>query len=305
MKPHILIFDSGLGGLTVFQAVHACLPEARYAYVADNAAFPYGSWQDEPLIERILAVIGRAIEHFRPDLVIVACNTASTIALEALRARYDVPFVGVVPAIKVAAEQTRTGCFTVLATPGTIRRAYTRELIEKFAARHEVHLLGSPDLAALAEDKMRGRAVDMQRLRAIVWTCFTRSKKGKTDIIVLACTHFPLLRAEMEALSPWPVRFIDPAPSIARRTVTLLQKMQFPDVLAAGAAGKNRGAGEEPKEDLPQMLDLRVSGQRDDVIAFTGAFGGEEPLRAYLEQAGFVRLEDSFFPLPARAGRHS
>ena len=136
--PRILLFDSGRGGLTVARAVAGRLPQAHLFYCADNGGFPYGAWEEATLIERILTVLGRAIALCLPDVVVVACNTASTIAMEQLREMFPVPFVGTVPAIKPAAEQTRSGIIGVLATPATVKREYTQALIDNFAAHAQV-----------------------------------------------------------------------------------------------------------------------------------------------------------------------
>jgi glutamate racemase len=154
-RPRILIFDSGLGGLTVARAVRVLLPDAHYLYGADIAAFPYGAWDEPLLVERIVAVMARLIAEARPDVVVVACNTASTLALVRLRAAFPLPFVGTVPAIKPAAEQTTSRIIGVLATPGTVNREYTQTLIHTFAFHCTVVLHGAPRLAGLAEAKLR------------------------------------------------------------------------------------------------------------------------------------------------------
>lgn len=160
-RPRVLVFDSGVGGLTVLAAARTLRPDAEYIYAADNAAFPYGDMAEDRLIGRILAVIGHLLERYRPDVVIVACNTASTLALGALRDTFDaVAFVGTVPAIKVAAETTKSGIVGVLATPATVNREYTRGLIAAFAQACEVRLVGARGLAAIAEAKLAGGAVD-------------------------------------------------------------------------------------------------------------------------------------------------
>ena len=213
----VLLFDSGMGGLTVARAVAAHLPEAELIYAADNAAFPYGAWKEEPLVARILAVIGRLIDRVSPDLVVVACNTASTLALARLREAYAVPFVGTVPAIKPAAAQTRTGVIGVLATPGTVAREYTHALIHTFAYHCKVILHGAPSLAEMAERKLAGGALDPRALAAEVAPVFREEEGRKTDVVVLGCTHYPLILPEIVKVAPWPVTWIDPAPAIARR----------------------------------------------------------------------------------------
>lgn len=221
--PHrILLFDSGLGGLTVARAVRGLLPDAHYLYGADIAAFPYGAWDEPLLVERIVAVMARLIAEARPDVVVVACNTASTLALARLREVFAVPFVGTVPAIKPAAEQTTSRIIGVLATPGTVNRDYTRALIDTYAFHCTVVLHGAPHLAALAEARLMGAAPDPAAVRREIAPVFRRRAGRRTDTVVLGCTHYPLLLPELEAASPWPVSFIDPAPAIARRVAGIV-----------------------------------------------------------------------------------
>jgi glutamate racemase len=219
----ILVFDSGIGGLSVLRAIRAQLSNARLVYVADDAAFPYGDWEEAALRDHVVALIGTLIARYRPAAVVVACNTASTLVLPALRARHDIPFVGTVPAIKPAAEKTRTGVVAVLATPGTIRRDYTRDLIRSFAASCHVRLVGAPELAGLAERRMRGESVDADIILGQIAPCFVEIDGRRTDIVVLACTHYPFLQTGMAALAPWPVEWLDPAPAIARRLAAVLE----------------------------------------------------------------------------------
>ncbi|MCI0601251.1 MAG: glutamate racemase [Beijerinckiaceae bacterium] len=223
--PKILIFDSGLGGLTVFAQVKRLLPGARLIYAADDAAFPYGELREDALVARVVQVMDRLISSSGPDAVVIACNTASTLALPHLRACYpNLPFVGTVPAIKPAASQSRSGLISVLATPGTVARDYTRELVRNFAAHCEVTLAGSSILAPLAEAFMQGQAVEDAAIAREIGPAFVSAKGGRTDCIVLACTHYPLLLAQFERLAPWPVAWIDPAPAIARRTAQVLRE---------------------------------------------------------------------------------
>jgi glutamate racemase len=211
--PRILVFDSGMGGLSVAQAIIQQMPHSFLVYAADNAAFPYGAWIENELVIRILKVMRALIDEVKPDLVVVACNTASTIALAELRAAFDVPFVGTVPAIKPAAAQSKTGVIGVLATPGTVKREYTQALISDFASHCRVTLHGAPNLAELAELKLRGQGIDMEALRTEIMPAFA----DNTDVIVLGCTHYPLITEEIASVAPWPVTYIDPSSAIARR----------------------------------------------------------------------------------------
>jgi glutamate racemase len=221
-RPLILVFDSGLGGLTVFREIVKLMPGARYAYLADDAGFPYGRLADETVIARVCEVLGRAIDTMAPDCVVIACNTASTLVLPPLRATYRVPFVGTVPAVKPAARQSLTRRIAVLATPGTVSRDYTRDLVERFAKGCRVHLVGSAKLAGLAEDELSGKPVADADILAEIAPCFRSEDGAATDVVALACTHFPLLLDRLTRLAPWPVTWLDPAPAIARRAADLL-----------------------------------------------------------------------------------
>jgi glutamate racemase len=221
-EPTILIFDSGLGGLTVFREIVAARPDARFVYVADDAGFPYGNQPENALIARIVDVVGGAIAAHAPDLVVVACNTASTLALAELRARFSVPFVGTVPAIKPACAQSASKRVTVLGTQATVGREYTRALIREFSAGCDVALIGSSRLAGFAEAELAGKPVVDSSIAEEIAGCFVDKGASRTDIVVLACTHYPLLLNRFRTLAPWPVVWLDPAPAIARRVVDLI-----------------------------------------------------------------------------------
>ncbi|TAM99980.1 MAG: glutamate racemase [Rhizobiaceae bacterium] len=222
-EPPIMVFDSGVGGLTVLREARVLMPDRRFIYVADDAAFPYGAWEEPALGKHIIGLFNGLIERFRPVLSIIACNTASTLVIDALRKVFpDETFVGTVPAIKPAAERTRSGIVSVLATPGTVKRQYTRDLIRQWATKCHVRLVGSDRLAALAETYMRDGFVDEEVVRAEISPCFVELEGRSTDIVVLACTHYPFLVNRMRKTAPWPVDWIDPAEAIARRALSLL-----------------------------------------------------------------------------------
>lgn len=220
--PTILVLDSGLGGLTVFREVARARPDARFVYIADDALFPYGAVEEGRLVANITALMERLVAAHRPDLVVIACNTASTIVLPHLRARFAVPFVGTVPAIKPACAASRTGYVSVLGTEGTVKREYTRALIRAYAGACRVTLVGAARLASFAEAELAGDPVPDDDLRAEIAPAFVAEQGGRTDAVVLACTHYPLLVDRLAALAPWPVSWIDPAPAIARRVLALL-----------------------------------------------------------------------------------
>ena len=219
--PTILVFDSGLGGLTVFREIVKLRPAARYVYVADDAYFPYGQHTEDEIVARVVPLIGELVAAHKPDLVVIACNTASTLVMTHLREAYSVPFVGTVPAIKPACAASKTKRVSVLGTKGTVKREYTKKLIADFAQGCDVTLVGAENLASLAEAALRGEAVGDEAIAAEMAPCFIDGDT-RTDTVVLACTHYPLLLEQMMALAPWPVDWIDPAPAIARRVSDLL-----------------------------------------------------------------------------------
>lgn len=243
--PRILVFDSGLGGLTVQREVARLRPDARYTYLVDDAGFPYGEWPEGPLVERIVEVVGAQLARAPADCVVIACNTASTLALPALRAAHAVPFVGTVPAIKPAAAISRSGLISVLATPGTVARDYTRGLVAQYAGHCDVTLVGSRRLAAMCEAAMRGAAIADEEIGGEIAPCFVEKDGRRTDVVTLSCTHYPLLLERFQRLAPWPVTWLDPAPAIARRVVQLLGGPSAP-AHAAAMAWVWTGGGEAP-----------------------------------------------------------
>ena len=219
------MFDSGLGGLTVLREIVGTRPNARYVYVADDAFFPYGHHGEDQIIARVVPLIGELIAAHAPDLVVIACNTASTLVMSHLREQYKVPFVGTVPAIKPACASSRTKRVSVLGTKGTVKREYTKALIRDFAQGCEVTLVGSVDLASLAEAVLNGVEVSDRDIFGELAPCFVGAGEAdlaRTDTVVLACTHYALLIDRLVRLAPWPVDWIDPAPAIARRVADLL-----------------------------------------------------------------------------------
>ena len=248
--PTILVFDSGLGGLTVHAEIARALPSARFIYIADDAAFPYGRLAAETCARRVLQVVERAITQFRPDIAVIACNTASTVALPLLRAALPTPFVGTVPAVKPAAAISQSRMISILGTPGTVNREYTHDLIIAHAADCRVALVGAAGLAALAEAHLRGEAVTDADVLEEIAPCFRERDGDRTDAVALACTHYPLLLDIYRRVAPWDVAWIDPAPAIARRVVQLL---------AAREAGLD--ARDVSKRDFEDNISLFTSGQ--------------------------------------------
>ncbi|WP_325059113.1 glutamate racemase [Vitreimonas sp.] len=240
----VLVFDSGVGGLSVFDAVAASGHALELDYAADNAWLPYGLKSDAELRARVPALLQRLVDQWAPDAVVVACNTASTIALDAVRERLAIPVVGVVPPIKPAAALTRTGVIGLLATPATVRRAYTSDLIAQFAADKRVVRFGSAALVEAAERKLRGEPFDPAALAEAMEGLFGAPGGAEIDVIALACTHFPLLAPELAQAAPRPVVWLDSGEAIARRVANVL--IAAPGNARIGRAGFTdaRGARE-------------------------------------------------------------
>lgn len=213
----IAILDSGVGGLTVFSEIAAALPNADLFYFGDNAAFPYGRLSEAELIARVCALIERIVNIHAPEMIVLACNTASTLSLPILRAQYPIPFVGTVPAIKPAVAVSQSKYISILATPGTVARDYTRALIAEHASHCHINLVGSAELASYAEAELHGFPVTDEMLYQAIAPAFL----DRTDTIVLACTHYPLLIERFKRLAPREIHWIDPAPAIARRVASL------------------------------------------------------------------------------------
>ncbi len=266
MRPTILVFDSGLGGLTVFREVARALPDAAYVYVADDAFFPYGRHGEAELTAHVVPLMAELIATHAPDLVVIACNTASTLVLPHLRARFAPPFVGTVPAIKPACAASRSRLVSVLGTEATVSREYTHALIRDFGQGCAVTLVGSARLASLAEAALAGEKVDDGDIGREIAPCFVEADGRRTDTIVLACTHYPLLLDRMRDLAPWPVDWVDPAPAIARRVAEILPARE-PD---GGADAPSRWAvftsGKTPPAPVRRALagiGLALAGARE------------------------------------------
>lgn len=220
VRPTILVFDSGVGGLSVYREVKKLIPNAHYIYAFDNEAFPYGEKSEEFIIDRVYQIVNAIAKKHPLTIAVIACNTASTVSLPNLRAHFTFPIVGVVPAIKPATKLTRNGVVGLLATKGTVNREYTKELIERFATDCKVISLGSAELVQLAERKLHGECLPLDEIAQAVkpWL----KMKEAPDTVILGCTHFPLIVEELEKVLPNGTRFIDSGAAIARRTVWLI-----------------------------------------------------------------------------------
>lgn len=224
MKPTILLYDSGMGGLTIYDAIRQVLPEAHYLYCFDNAYFPYSEKSTETLIERAIGIVQKISQDHPIDLVVVACNTASTVVLPALREAFDMPIVGTVPAIKPAAQISQSKTIGLLATKGTVNRPYVDELIKKYASDCVVEKIGTTDLVEIVEEKERTGKVNMERLQKVVEPWLNHPS---LDTVILGCTHFPLVKVELQQLLPKVPFFVDPNNGIAHRVQDLLKDKRF------------------------------------------------------------------------------
>ena len=231
----ILFFDSGVGGLSVLAPTLKLLPNAPIVYAADSAGFPYGKRSEAEIASRVPALLGRLVERFHPRLVVIACNTASTIALDHARSALDLPIVGTVPAIKPAAETSKTRIVGVLGTEATVRQPYVDDLAARFASDCTIIRHGSPDLVELAEAKLGGENVSVDSVRAGALPMFQAPAGDRIDTVVLACTHFPLLAEELTAAFPH-VTHVDGGPGIARRIAYLTQDQPWPQEPPPGIA---------------------------------------------------------------------
>ncbi|MCQ0570836.1 glutamate racemase [Klebsiella pneumoniae] len=220
-RPTVLVFDSGVGGLSVYNEIRQLLPNLHYIYAFDNVAFPYGEKSEEFIVERVVEIVTAVQQRYPLALAVIACNTASTVSLPALREKFAFPVVGVVPAIKPAARLTANGIVGLLATRGTVKRPYTRELIDRFANECRIEMLGSAELVELAEAKLHGEPVPLEELRRILRPWLRMQEPP--DTVVLGCTHFPLLQEELQRVLSEGTRLIDSGAAIARRTAWLLE----------------------------------------------------------------------------------
>lgn len=246
----VLVFDSGVGGLSVYDAIARSGHALVLDYLADTAWLPYGEKTDTELQARVPTLLAAIVEHWRPDLVVIACNTASTIALDATRARLAVPVVGVVPPIKPAAALSKTGVIGLLATPATVRRPYTDQLIAEFASETRVIRHGSSALVLAAEAKLRGEAADRTAIAEAVAGLFGAPGGGDIDVVALACTHFPFVADDLSAAAPRYCRWLDSGDAIARRVADLLQP-------PSGAASPGRAAFTSDQPALTRVLAAR------------------------------------------------
>lgn len=241
------MFDSGVGGLTVAEEIAALAPGLKVDYAADTGFFPYGDKSDEALRARLPEVAKALVAAADPDVFVIACNTASTLALPDVRAVLDVPVVGTVPAIKPAVAATKTGVIGLLATPGTLSRDYTANLIHQFAAGVDVVQLGSVELVRLAEAHAAGEPVSDAAFAAVQAPLFEGDRGARVDTVVLACTHFPLVRDRLIATAPRPIDYVDSGEAIARQTLRVLQARPHAERGRAARGFITSAASSEPR----------------------------------------------------------
>jgi glutamate racemase len=257
----LLVFDSGVGGLSVLREIRALLPAAPTVYAADSAGYPYGTKSASEIAVRVPALLGRLTERYDPALIVIACNTASTIALADVRAALDLPIVGTVPAIKPAAALSKTRAIGVLGTDATVVQPYVDRLAAEFAADCLVLRHGSAELVELAEAHLRGEATDDEGYRRALDGLLGQLGGERIDAVVLACTHFPLVVDKLTAAAPRPLTFVDGNAGIARRTASLARDIAWPETRPEGIA------------------------------VFTGSAKAAEPYRAGLADFGLTRME--------------
>jgi glutamate racemase len=247
----ILIFDSGVGGLTVLAQLRKLLPDAPVIYAADSAGLPYGEKSEAEIAARVCGLLGRMSERYRPRLICIACNTASTIALAMVRDVLEVPVVGTVPAIKPAAAMTRTGVIGLLGTEATIRQAYVDRLEAEFASDKRLLRFAAPDLVNAAEAKLRGRTPDSSAFDRAAQGLRALPHGAEIDTVVLACTHFPLVEAELAEAFGSGVTFIHGAKGIARRIADLTSGQTFAP--ATPGLALFTGSGDDAKALAPAL----------------------------------------------------
>lgn len=239
-KKKVLVFDSGVGGISVFKEIHRLLPQLDYLYLFDNQAYPYGELEQDTLISRVNQLVCGLVDEYQVDIVVIACNTASTIVLPSLRQNLSIPVVGVVPAIKPASLLASQGV-GLIATPATVTRQYTHQLIHDYAQGKPVELLGSTRLVDIAEEKLRGKKVSITELESIL-----EPLRNRVDVAVLGCTHFPLLKEEIHQALGEVVMLVDSGEAIARRVAALLCCEKVEESVKAGEGTKQIYASAPP-----------------------------------------------------------
>ena len=270
----IAIFDSGVGGFSILESVQKRWPTLKYIYCSDNAHYPYGLKSESDVVTFANQAASKIAAKFKPHIFIVACNTASTIALPSVRKTLDIPVVGVVPAIKPAALSSKTKIIGLLATPATVKRPYTDQLIADFASHCKVLCIGSSKLVDLAEEKTRGQRPDPNIISKEIAPFFSddvnTSSEKRLDTIVLGCTHFSLLKEELLLASKWPINYFDASQAIVERVTTLLSEHQLLQLIPPS---------KEPLREDSKNLTVVFTAQQDSIYL----------LESYLVNFGFKK----------------
>ncbi len=269
---HVLVFDSGVGALSVIAEIKNQLPACSITYASDNAFYPYGEKEEGVLIERVDKVLKQLESQYKPNIIVVACNTASTVVLPKIRAHFKIATVGVVPAIRPAAQISQSKVIGLLATPATVKRPYTQDLIREFASDCKVISVGSTELVKQAEAKLRGQTTDPQRIKRVLGEIFTAEGGNQVDTIVLACTHFPLLKQELEAASSKNIQWVDSGEAIAKRVAYWIDehKLQLKDphyrsVFITDSDSRNTEQKDELNAELHQTLNQLLPGPIESI----------------------------------------
>lgn len=211
------IFDSGVGGLTVAEALHRLAPSLPISYLADTAFFPYGNRTAEEVADRAV-VLARTLIEGGATVIVVACNTASSAALERLRAEFTIPVVGMEPPVKPAVERSRSRTVAVLATSGTISGARLARLTERHSGDATVTTIAMPGLADLVE----AGETSSERVRTMLADALREPVARGVDEVALGCTHYGFLRSTLASLLPASVEVLDAAEPVALRVLTVM-----------------------------------------------------------------------------------
>ncbi|MDD2564487.1 MAG: glutamate racemase [Salinivirgaceae bacterium] len=223
------VIDSGLGGLSVLQHLISDIPNESYIYFSDNAYCPYGKKSFAEIQSRVFDIVRFLIDKYNVKLVVVACNTATAAAIDELRANFPIPFVGMEPAIKPAALKTKTGVIGVLATEGTFNGRLFKNTYEKYATEATMIVTAGNNLVEYIEAGI----VDGTDIENLLKNYIDPMVTNNADLLVLGCTHFPLLSDTIKTLYP-KLNLIDPAPAISKQTLNILK---INDIESASTSG--------------------------------------------------------------------
>lgn len=226
VKPRLLTFDSGIGGLGIVRAMRAIDPDIAIDYLADNAIFPYGELDDAVLIKRVSSLLEKAITTFQPDAIVIACNTASTIALSSLRETFPrTSFIGCVPPIKWAADMSKTRYIGLLATRATVKRHYLTDLYTRYAPDCRLIAHGTRTLADIAEAAFRGKPIDQNIIKQELHELFSQPGGNKIDTVCLGCTHYTFLLEALKQHTSPSINWLDPANAVARQALKIASSL--------------------------------------------------------------------------------